>query len=842
MKKILLLFLCLVATATYAQSTHILPTPQQVQWQKGSFVWNEDNVDTLIVDHLEVPRNEDQAYRLTVSEKAIRMEATTETGVFYATQSLRQLYRHASLNSADGIVRIPCMTITDWPDFKLRGWQDDISRGPIVTMDYLKQLIPQMAECKVNFFSLYTEHTFKTESHPDIAPEDAFTAEEIKELEAFCKRYHVEIIGNQQCFAHCEKILKNPFYEHLADTRYNLNPGIEATYSFLDDIIREEAATYSHPLFNINCDETESLGNGKGRDYVRKVGKEKAYYQHINRVNEIVKRYGKRAMMWGDIADQHPEIIENLDKDIILLAWSYVGIDSFDKFLQPYVSSGHDFMVVPGVSLSERVWPNQREFTRNIPNLCRDGFYHGAFGMMNTCWDDFGDSQTNEALYGLALGAEMGWNPVKKDETWSPQDEGDRQTKENFALHFLGNSGDKLYQPLDDVAEMAQEDIAKFSSMTEKMVPFYPSQVHDTIETYYKDFLKTWFGEGEDNIEYRLRQAREKARRNAGIFDNALFAAHRIQWCANRNITRCQLYRTFQDPDEANVNESKRQIDELLASLHQLKCEYIKVWEQESRPCWLDVDMEKYNTVAKDLQALPYLPFIDSHTDDDGQVMITIRTLYKDQPIHYTIDGKDVDTTDPVYGQPFPITRSCLVKAACFDAMGRPVGKERYFVYHKGMGKLKVLNSPAGNYRPEYSAGGDNALLDGLLGSKDYKDGRWQGFYGVDADIELDFKQKEPINDIEIGFLVNPHDWILRANQVEILTSNDGQHYKLFQTHDIQARTDQANNVVFKERIPTKGLKTRYLKIIVKNPGLIPEGLPGHGFDSWIFMDEIIIN
>ena len=799
MKKILLFFLCLMSATAFAQNVHILPTPQQVAWQEGSFNWDENAVRSVIVGHLDVPRNEDQAYRLTVNNDGVLMEATTETGLFYAEQSLKQLRRYASLTNTE----IPCMTILDWPDFKLRGWQDDISRGPIVSMDYLKELIPQMAECKLNAFSLYTEHTFRTESHPDVAPPDAFTAEEIKELDAFCKQYHIELIGNQQCFAHFEEILKNPFYEHLADAPDNLNPGIEATYAFLDDLIGEEAHAYSSPLFNINCDETESLGNGKAKAYVDSVGREKAYYMHINRVNSIVKRYGKRAMMWGDIADQHPEILENLDKDIILLAWTYAGSDSYEDFLKPYIHSGHEFIVVPGASLSERVMPQYGEFERNIPNLCRDGFKAGAFGVINTCWDDFGESLTGNAIYALRLGAEKSWNPLG---------DGDAQADHNDSLH----------RQLSDIAR--RDGIGKFSALTEGLVPFYPSLVSPEAETDNRKALAELSA-----LEPQLTQP------------NAVYAAHRMQWCAQRNLTRCQLYRTYNNPTDENIHESQRQIDSLIVGLHRLKQEYIPLWHRESRPCYLEVNMKKYDDVAKELHELPYLPFIESGSDEDGHIIITLRTIYDDQPIFYTLDGKDVTLYDRIYVEPITLTHSGMVKAACLFTQGDPVTAERYFLYHKGMGKLKALNSVPGNYRPEYSGGGDNALLDGLLGSDDYKDGRWQGFYGVDADIELDFKQKEDINVIEIGFLVNAHDWILRADEVEVYTSNNGKDYRLHAKHHIQTEVGRKGNYIFRERIPLN-LRTRYLRVVVKNPGLIPEGLPGHGYDSWIFMDELLIN
>ena len=867
--KFLIILLSLFNLCAFAQNTHIIPTPQQVETTEGHFVWDENVVLTydasdaeisqivttfrndlnqisgktvrfsrgvikgkqfielVKTDHLGVSENEDQAYRLTVSPNFIRMEATTNTGLFYAMQSLKQLYRYSFLTNKGKII-IPCSTITDWPNFKIRAWQDDISRGPIVTVDYLKRLIPQMAECKLNAFSLYTEHTFKTKCHPDIAPTDAFTAEEIKELEEFCRPYHIQIIGNQQCFGHFEEILCNPFYSHLADTKWNLNPATEETYKFLEDHLREVVRAYKSPYFNINCDETEALGQGFAKAYVDSVGAETVYYQHINRVNRMLRPYRKRVMMWGDIADQHPEILNNLDKDIFLIAWSYVGIDSFDEFLQPYVKSDRNFFVAPGVSLSERVWPKHYEFRKNIANLCRDGYKNGALGVINTCWDDFGESLTNSALYGLTYGAEMSWNAT------SPQE---RDTDANFTIHLLGCLSSDICKHLDELSEWTKIDgIGKFTAMTEPMVPFYPALVNDSIKA-----LNQRASVALSALEKTLMTDKRQAKQNTDLFDNALYAVHRMQWCAKRNIARIQLFRTFNDPTKANIAESQKQIDELIVLLHSLKNEYVKVWDIESRQYWLDVNMEQYDEVAIELQQLEYLPFIETMTDEKGNAAIALMTVFEDKEIHYTIDGKEVTLSDSVYRKPIVLERPCLIKAACFNEVSEPICAERYVCYHKGMGRLKQLNSPAGNYRPEYSGGGDAALLDGSLGSDDYKDGRWQGFYGIDADLEIDFGKVQRVNALNIGFLVNAHDWILRPDRVEIQTSNDGRNYKPFKAFSLKTEIPLTGNHTFRERFATPNLSTRYLRIVVKNPGLLPEGLPGAGYDSWIFMDEMMV-
>jgi hypothetical protein len=868
MKSKLLFILCFFALSTFAQNVHILPTPQHVETAEDQFVWDEtvvltyDASDTEIsqiitmflsdldqisgkkvqfargvikgnhfielikTDHLGVSENEDQAYRLTVNRNFIRLEATTSTGLFYATQSLKQLYRYASLKNKNEIP-IPCMTVTDWPNFKIRAWQDDISRGPIVSMDYLKRLIPQMAECKLNAFSLYTEHTFKTKCHPDIAPTDAFTAEEIKELEDFCKPYHIQIIGNQQCFGHFEEILCNPFYSDLADTKWNLNPAKEESYKFLEDHLREVAKAYKSPYFNINCDETECLGQGYAKAYVDSLGAETVYYQHINRVNRMLRPYRKRVMMWGDIADKHPEILDNLDKDLFLIAWSYVGTDDFNDFLKPYVDSGRKFFVAPGVSLSERVWPKHYEFKANITNLCRDGYQKGALGVINTCWDDFGESLTNCALYGLALGAEMSWNAVATN---------DRGTDVNFMTHFFKSTYYEICKHLDTVSEWTKIDgIGKFSALTEPIAPFYPSLVNDSIKALNQRAFVSLSA-----LEKTLINDTKHVKQNTEFFNNVFYALHRMQWCADRNHARCQLYRTYNDPNETNIAKSKKMIRNLIASLHDLKKEYVKVWDFESRPYWLDVNMKKYDDVVRELQQIEYLPFIETTTDENGQVAVALKTVFGDKEIHYTIDGKEVTQSDSIYQHPIVLERPCLIKATCFNALGEPVCAERYFCYHKGMGRLKQLNSPAGNYRPEYSGGGDNALLDGSLGTNNYMDGHWQGFYGTDVDLEIDLGTWTDVNTLNIGFLVNAHDWILRPDTLEVYGSYNGIDYTLRGTFPITTEVNREGNFVFREKFDIP-ISTKLLRIVVKNPGKLPEGLPGAGYDSWIFMDEIVV-
>ncbi|MBM4045869.1 MAG: hypothetical protein FJ279_12195, partial [Planctomycetes bacterium] len=120
----------------------------------------------------------DEGYVLAVDAEGVVAAANAAPGVFYALQTLRQLVRRA-----DGKAAFQGVRIRDWPGLRYRGVQDDVSRGPVPTMDYFKKEIRTLAAFKVNVFCLYVEHVFKFEKHPEIAPEGGeITAQQIREL------------------------------------------------------------------------------------------------------------------------------------------------------------------------------------------------------------------------------------------------------------------------------------------------------------------------------------------------------------------------------------------------------------------------------------------------------------------------------------------------------------------------------------------------------------------------------------------------------------------------------------------------------------------------------------
>ena len=790
-----------------------------------------------------------QEYDISIVKNDVIIMAPTPQGLFYGAQSLKQLIRHQLLTENN--LNIPCYNIFDYPSLEYRGWMDDISRGPIPTKEFIKEEIRRLAEYKFNFFNLYTEHLFKLEDYPDIAPTDGLTAEEIKELTDFAKDYYIEFIGNQQCFAHAEKTLDNPFYDDIKDTRFNFNPGVDETYEFLEVLLGETAQAYESKYFNINCDETESLGNGKAKSYIDSIGAENAYCQHINKVYDILKKYDKEVMMWGDIIAKNPEMIKQLPEDIQFIVWSYGGRDSFDEMIEPFKNSGHEFWVAPGASCWASSFPYIDNYIKNIANFARDAERHGAKGIINTAWDDYGETMFNSTWHAMIWCAETSWNTLKSNDE-SERLKREEVFNENFNIQYFNvnrqqstdNSRDQqltknymsnLYELNKLIDEGDTRNVMNFQTLNEPLLEFFESQVDSTARAK-NDFYK----EKSFEIYKALLQDRSELDMNTEIIEMGILAAYRAYVTTLKNELKINLYNTLQNPTEENVNLSKQMSEQFLDSLHLLKKRFVKAWDMESRSYYRNVFTERYDKIARDVLDAGNKVFIQT-TDNRQQTTVSLKTIFNDRPIYYTVDGSEPDKNSKVYTKPFAIERSCVVKAACYGDNGEKIISEKYILYHKGMGHFRKLNTVAGNYRPEYSGGSEDALLNGAIGSMDYKDGNWQGFYGTDCDLELDFGKKEKLSSLKINFNTNPYDWILLPKKMSVFISNNGNNYTLFKTFYISEDVDTSKTNIVTKTFDISGLNSRFVRIVVETPGLIPEGLPGYNNPSWMFMDEIVV-
>jgi len=276
----------------------------------------------------------DQGYVLYADKSHLIVAAHTGQGVFYGVQTLRQLLR-----PEDKSLVCPAVAIRDWPSMPWRGMQDDVSRGPIPTMEFMKKQIRILASYKINLFGLYMEHVFDFASQPLMAPKEAaLTPEEIKTLVEYAKKFHVTVLPEQQAFGHLHHMLKYEIYSDVAERPHGhvLTPTKEQSYDIIKSFYAELVPLFPGPFLHIGADETSELGRGQTVDRVKEVGVGRVYLEHLQKVSQILEPYHKQLMFWGDIAVKYPQLLGILPKDVIAVPWEYDAKPSFDSIIKPY--------------------------------------------------------------------------------------------------------------------------------------------------------------------------------------------------------------------------------------------------------------------------------------------------------------------------------------------------------------------------------------------------------------------------------------------------------------------------------------------------------------------------
>ena len=276
-------------------------------------------------------RMKDEGYLLEVSQDGAVIIGESPRGRFYGVTTLGMMVEQQKKS-----LMLPGAVICDWPNQRFRGVTDDLSRGQMSTMENFKTIIRFLARHKLNVYSPYIEDVFVLKQHPLIGKgRGELTAAEVRELDAYAKQYHVELIPIFETLGHWENILLLPEYVQYAEFpgASGLNVANEAIYPLLDGMIGEVSAAFSSPYFNMAADESMNVGLGGSKAMVGASDIATVHAGHYARLFEILKKYKKKPMMYGDIILSNPKILEKIPKSVIIIDWQYDPADRYPTTL-----------------------------------------------------------------------------------------------------------------------------------------------------------------------------------------------------------------------------------------------------------------------------------------------------------------------------------------------------------------------------------------------------------------------------------------------------------------------------------------------------------------------------
>lgn len=396
------------------KTPHLIPRPKKIQLREGVLTEIPPPVSRRDAS---LPA---QGYRLSVAASGVAIAAADDAGEFYARQTLDQLRRQ----SPEGL---PFLEIEDYPDYPVRGLYHDVTRGKVPTLETLKHITDVCAGWKLNQLQLYIEHTFAYEAFPEVWRDaDPLTADEIRELDAYCLERHIELVPSFSTFGHFYPFIRTPRFQHLNELErdvsgepftwpdrmkhYTLDCGNPESIQLVETLIREVRPLFRSDRFNICADETFDLGKGRNRADAEREGVGRLYLDFVNKIIRVVKDSGSTPMMWGDIVGTHPELLSELEGGVVLLDWAY-SADLRDSYSNLMRNSGRPFYVCPGTSSWNTFLPDYANAADNIRNFALRGHEHGAEGFLITDWGDYGHIAPLAASWpGIALAAACAWN------------------------------------------------------------------------------------------------------------------------------------------------------------------------------------------------------------------------------------------------------------------------------------------------------------------------------------------------------------------------------------------------------------------------------------------------
>jgi hypothetical protein len=365
----------------------------------------------------------DEGYALRVSESGVLAGADSPRGRFYAAQTLAQLVVGAAARP------LPCIDILDWPRMTMRGFTlcyhivgDEVPLlGPNAETAILA--IREMAHLKMNAVVIEPEAQFPYRKHPKIPSRTAFSPDEVAAIRRAAEDTQVEIIPLVQSIGHAYAVLRHPEYAHLRELpdtsqQYCLcNDAVTALYAELaGEVIDAFGATRLH----IGGDESRRLGQcPRCREKAARVGIGGLYADHVNRIAEGLLSRGVTPVVWGDIMEDHPDILDALDPRVQVIYWNYDMVD----WNRPYVL---EMYARPGRTVftgsAARFGPHgdatflYKKAMRNIGLLAQETVRMGYAGMIVTDWTKLAPFEVG--LVATAYGAEASWSGAGKQDVF----------------------------------------------------------------------------------------------------------------------------------------------------------------------------------------------------------------------------------------------------------------------------------------------------------------------------------------------------------------------------------------------------------------------------------------
>jgi hexosaminidase len=296
--------------------------------------------DILAVQNRQVVKTRDLAHTIEVGDMAV-VEGWDYRAACEGTATLLQALRQAGGNWS-----LPTMAVKDWPFADYTGYMLDVARQgvPIVA---LKDAVIAMRYWKVRYLHLHFSDdsalVYPLRKYPEAGKFNGainngdmtkvWDREELKKLVAFADERGVTLVPEFETPSHCGSY-QAAMGTALGDCKYRMmDIANDSIYPVLEEIIDDLCEVFkSSPFIHIGGDEIQWDWYANAphvKEYLKahnmreidKGGKDDLLKQHVLRLNEFIKKRGKKTIYWGGYQGPPQDPAMN---DCIVYSW-YTG-------------------------------------------------------------------------------------------------------------------------------------------------------------------------------------------------------------------------------------------------------------------------------------------------------------------------------------------------------------------------------------------------------------------------------------------------------------------------------------------------------------------------------------
>lgn len=376
----------------------------------------DDSSPTILEIKQDLSVENEEEYHLIIKENRIQIISKTEKAAFYGLITLKQLQSEQIIETQE---------IKDKPDLKVRGLMLDISRAKVLNVSSIKKIIDLIAELKYNHLELYVEgfsYEYKNIKEA-LADKNYLTQEEYLEVEKYAIEKYIDFVPNQNGFGHMSDWLALDKFKELAECPdgfeiwgskrppSTLDPTNPKSFELVKQMYEEMIPFTKSKYFNMNFDEPYELGHGKSKEECLKTSTEDVYIEYLEKLANVVRKYNKTPMIWGDVLVKHPDKISKLSKDIVFIDWGYNKAYDFVNHAKMLEELKVKYLLAPGTSTWSSITGRFIDMKETIENsTCSSKKYHGL-GILLTDWGDMGHLQYLPSSYlGFIYGAMLSWS------------------------------------------------------------------------------------------------------------------------------------------------------------------------------------------------------------------------------------------------------------------------------------------------------------------------------------------------------------------------------------------------------------------------------------------------